>query len=201
MPLILCAYGSSGNIKTGVRLSPAIHLLQKELKHSPEPARRGSEHPVRRGASPALSAQRRRLHPRRCGKRSLPRCLRFVPLRARSAPCRSSVRSYGRSACPEAQGPHIKHFDQPLQQRVRRDRSKHQCSHPAVGHDRQITALCPHSSRAQRDRIGSRGTAPVVSYSSFCSKKSTGSGSLIAAISSPLASWGLEGTTTLRPGT
>jgi len=41
----------------------------------------------------------------------------------------------------------------------------------------------------------------LVAYSDFCSKKITGSGSRIAAASSPITSRGLDGATTLSPGT
>ena len=47
---------------------------------------------------------------------------------------------------------------------------------------------------------GSSGTTPFIVYSILCSQKITGSRSRIASISRPLASYGLEGSTTFRPG-
>src|SRR5262249_51350051 len=49
--------------------------------------------------------------------------------------------------------------------------------------------------------ISASATSPLAAYSDFCSKNSTGSGSLMAEASSPTTSWGLEGATTFRPGT
>ena len=44
------------------------------------------------------------------------------------------------------------------------------------------------------------GTSPFIAYSDLCSKKSTGSGSRMAAASRPLTSAGFDGATTLMPG-
>ena len=47
----------------------------------------------------------------------------------------------------------------------------------------------------------SSGTSPLTSrYVLLCSKKTTGSSSLMAVFNRPLASYGVEGVTTLSPG-
>ncbi|OGK81944.1 MAG: hypothetical protein A2X52_17115 [Candidatus Rokubacteria bacterium GWC2_70_16] len=48
---------------------------------------------------------------------------------------------------------------------------------------------------------GGSGTGPVTPWSSRCSTNMTGLSSRMLWISAPLASWGVEGATTLRPGT
>ena len=60
-----------------------------------------------------------------------------------------------------------------------------------------ITFACPSGSTISAESA----TSPLLAYSDFCSKNSTGSGSRIAAASSPITSCGLEGAITLRPGT
>ena len=45
------------------------------------------------------------------------------------------------------------------------------------------------------------GTSPLLASRLLCSKNTTGSGSRIAAASSPFASAGVEGATTFSPGT
>ena len=61
---------------------------------------------------------------------------------------------------------------------------------------RRMTAL-PSGIR----KSGSSGTSPLTAYSVSASMKMTGLSSRMADFSSPLASAGVEGRTTLSPGT
>ena len=68
----------------------------------------------------------------------------------------------------------------------------------------RIVASRPSRSTVARpssSTISPSSTSPLTAYSDFCSKNSTGSGSLIAAASRPITSRGFDGATTFSPGT
>ena len=72
--------------------------------------------------------------------------------------------------------------------------------HAAGGDQRYVAAKALHVGDAERNRVLACGTGPFSWYIILSSKKTTGLSSRMALLRSPLASYGVAGTTTFNPG-